>query len=303
MRILVMGAGAIGSLLGGFLAKAGVDVVLVGRKAHMEKVREDGLRVRSPLGGFKVRVEAHERVDEVKGDVDLVLITVKAYDTYQAASQVKGLVAKGALPLCLQNGLGVEEEASRALNVKVFRGVTNNGAMLAEPGLVQHTGLGDTLIEAGDSRLEELVGKLKAIGLPAALTNNIAETVWAKTLVNAGINPLGAITGLRNGELLKVGWLKELMRMVVEEGAFIAERSGVKLAIDPVELTFKVAEATASNKNSMLQDLERGRKTEVDYINGAIARRAEELGLEAPLNRALASMVKALEQRRPRCAA
>lgn len=295
MKALIMGAGAIGSLMGGFLAKAGAEVVLVGRRAHVEAVRSRGLRVEGPLGSFTVKVDAHEKPEEAKGDFDLVLITVKAYDTAEAAKQVKRLVEKQAVPLCLQNGLGVEEEASRVLGTVVFRGVTNNGAMLAQPGTVHHTGVGETLIGGRGVLMEKLVTMLNASGLPARRVDNIAEAVWIKTLVNAGINPLGAITGLRNGELLKVGWLRNLMKAVVEEGANIAKKMGVELGIDPVELTFKVAKDTANNKNSMLQDLERKKRTEVDYINGAIVKAAQQVGMEAPLNEALTKLVKAME--------
>ena len=295
MKALIMGAGAIGSLMGGFLAKAGAEVVLVGRRAHVEAVRSRGLRVEGPLGSFTVKVDAHEKPEEAKGDFDLVLITVKAYDTAEAAKQVKRLVEKQAVPLCLQNGLGVEEEASRVLGTVVFRGVTNNGAMLAQPGTVHHTGVGETLIGGRGVLMEKLVTMLNASGLPARKVDNIAEVVWIKTLVNAGINPLGAITGLRNGELLEVGWLRSLMKAVVEEGANIAKKMGVELGIDPVELTFKVAKDTANNKNSMLQDLERKKRTEVDYINGAIVKAAQQVGMEAPLNEALTKLVKAME--------
>lgn len=295
MRALVMGAGSIGSLFAGFLARQGWRVAMVARRAHVEAVRAGGLRVEGPLGSFKAEVEAYEDAGQVGEAPDVVLITVKAYDTWQAASQVRHLVERGAVPLCLQNGLGVEEEASRALGAAVFRAVTNNGAMLSEPGLVRHTGIGETLISKGHPALEELAEALSASGLPARTVSNMEEVVWLKTLVNAGINPLGALTGLRNGELLEVGWLRELMRRVVEEGWEVALRRGVRLSEDPVEATFRVARATANNKNSMLQDLERGRRTEVDYINGAIVREAEGLGVEAPLNRALTLLIKAME--------
>ena len=297
MKALVMGAGSIGSLFAAYLAKQGWEVTIIARRTHVEAVRSRGLRVEGPLGSFTAKVEAYEDPGLVKDSFNLVLITVKAYDTKQAAMQVRPLIKQGAVPLCLQNGLGVEIEASQALGVKVYRAVTSNGALLAEPGFIKHTGLGETLMSGSQPILDELVEALKASGLPAKKVEDIEGAVWLKTLINAGINPLGAITGLRNGELLEVGWLRELMRRVVEEGWRVASKKGIKLKEDPVEATFRVAKATAFNKNSMLQDLERGRRTEVDYINGAIAREAKGLGVEAPLNEALAIMVKAMEAR------
>jgi len=291
-----MGAGSIGSLFAALLSKAGWRVAIVARRPHVEAVRAGGLRVESgALGCFTAEVEAHEAVDSVEGCFDLALITVKAYDTKQASLQVRPVVRRGAVPLCLQNGLGVEDEASQALGVKAFRAVTSNGAMLVEPGLVEHTGVGETLVGGDHQVLDAMAEALRALGLPARRVEDVEGAVWMKTLVNAGINPLGAITGLRNGELLTVGWLRELMRRVVEEGCRVALEKGVELEGDPVEEAFKVAKATAGNKNSMLQDLERGRRTEVDYINGAIAREARALGMEAPLNEALTALVKAME--------
>ncbi|MEM4699885.1 MAG: 2-dehydropantoate 2-reductase [Candidatus Nezhaarchaeales archaeon] len=295
MRALVMGAGSIGSLFAAFLARQGWRVAIVARRPHVEAVRAGGLRVEGPLGSFTVKVEAYEDAGCLREAPDVVLITVKAYDTRQACLQVRRLIELGAVPVCLQNGLGVEEEASQALGTRAFRAVTSNGAMLSEPGLVRHTGLGETLIGAGHPALEELASALSASGLPTRTVEDVRGVVWLKTLINAGINPLGALTGLRNGELLEVGWLRELMRRVVEEGRGVALKRGVALSEDPVEATFRVARATANNKNSMLQDLERGRRTEVDYINGAIAREAEGLGMEAPLNRALTMLIKAME--------
>lgn len=296
LKVMVMGAGAIGSLVGAFLSKVGVEVAFVGRRENVKAILDRGLIVEGPLGNFTVKAEAYESLHEARGSFDLVLITVKAYDTAEAARQVKKVVEEGAKPLCLQNGLGVEVEASRILGVEVFRGITNNGAMLLRPGVVLHTGLGDTLIGGSGPVIEEFVAKLNASGLRAERVDNVEEVVWIKTLVNSGINALGAITGLRNGELIEREGLKVLMRKVVEEGMEVARMLGLKFTIDPIELTFKVARATANNKNSMLQDLEKGGRTEIDYINGAIVSMAKEFGMKVPLNEALTRLVKAMER-------
>ena len=196
------------------------------------------------------------------------------------------------------------EEVKKAVGNRftVLRGVSFMGAYVEKPGLVRCTGLSSTLLEEPPPEalppLTEMLGSLKAYGLEADFKPQIREVVWEKTLVNAGINPFGAITGLKNGQLLEVPQLREAIAETVEEGWKVASKLGIAFSRNPVKLTFKVAEATAENYNSMLQDLKAGRRTEIDYINGAIARFGEETGVATPLNRLLTSLIKGLEAER-----
>ncbi len=294
-----MGAGAIGSLFGGYLAEAGNDVVLIGRERHVQAIMERGLVLRDESDRV-IKVKAVTSPREAEGAFDLVLLTVKAYDTGLAAREASGLIEGGAALLCLQNGLGVEDIASEVVE-RPMRGVTMNGALFLEAGMVAHSGRGDTVVGELDGsvspRAEAVAGVFSAAGLKTRVTRNVRGVVWGKTLVNVGINALGALTGLRNGELLRVESLRQLMAGAVGEGVAVAEKAGVRLEGDPVSLTVGAAEATAANRNSMLQDVSAGRRTEIDFLNGAISERGRRLGVPTPVNDVLTGLVKGLEYR------
>jgi 2-dehydropantoate 2-reductase len=303
LRLVVLGAGAIGSLLGGLLSAAGLDVTLIGRLPHIKAIQSKGLRIEGASGKRTIRVKASTTVSAIRDHVDIVMCTVKAYDTKVAAMDARSLIGKECLFLCMQNGLNVENEAAEVLSAAyVARGVTNNGALLVGPGHVKHTGLGDTIVgcpsEGWRSRLHELTNTLEDAGLPAKISDNISEVVWSKVLINVGINALGAITRLRNGELLENVGLKTLMGSSVLEGLRVARKLGVNVSESIVDNTFKVAEATALNKNSMLQDVEKGKRTEIDFMNGAIERIGKQVGVPTPINSTLTSLVKGIESKK-----
>jgi 2-dehydropantoate 2-reductase len=301
LRIVVLGAGAIGSLFGGLLSEAGLEVTLIGRPPHIEAIREHGLRIDAVKGKKIIRISAETDVSAVKGEVDIVLCTVKAYDTKQAAADAKALMNGESLFVCMQNGLDVEKEAADTLGeANVVRGVTNNGALIIKPGYVKHTGVGDTLIGLPNKRLmvkmEKLTQALNRAGLPTKITDDISRVVWSKVLINLGINAIGAITRLRNGDLLLSHDLMDLMRSAIEEGLTVAE--GLKISFrdeDIISKTYQIARATAQNKNSMLQDVEKGRRTEIDFINGAIVRLGKRIGVPTPINDALTALIKGIE--------
>lgn len=303
MRLAVLGAGAIGSLIGGLLSEVGEDVTLIGRRAHIRAIRSQGLRIDGVMGRKKIRVKAEVAPSRV-GETDIVLCTVKAYDTRKAAADAKPLMGKESIFLCMQNGLDVEKEAAQEISVeKIGRGITSNGAQFIKPGYVRHTGLGDTIIgypnEKWRPRIAELAKAMSSAGLPATVTEKIHEIVLSKVLVNVGINALGAITHLRNGELVKSTLLKDLMKSTVEEALRVAEKLEISIIDeDIVEKTFNVAEATGTNKNSMLQDVEKGKRTEIDFINGAIVRIGEDIGVPTPINYTLTTLVKGIEHRK-----
>jgi len=298
-----MGAGAVGSFFGGFLAEGGNDVALIARESHVKAVRQDGLTIEGASGKHVVKVKAVTTPAHLKETFDLILLTVKAYDTRQAVTEAQTLMGNNSVLLCLQNGLGMEEIASEIVGRdRVLRGVTINGVLLKEPGLVMHTGKGETIIGELNRKITERTRKIaeafSKAGLPTRVTNNIEGTVWTKILINAGVNPFGALTGMKNGELIMVLELKELMTETVVEGTNVAKKIGVKLEGDPVSLMIKTAEMTAQNKNSMLQDIKKGKRTEIDFINGAISNLGKRKGVKTPLNNLLTHLVKGLEANR-----
>ncbi|MHC1586326.1 MAG: ketopantoate reductase family protein [Candidatus Hecatellaceae archaeon] len=303
LKILIAGAGALGCLYAGILSNRGHRLTLLGRKPIVEAARKGDLKIEGLLN-LEVKVEkAVESPSQLQGETfDLILLTVKAYQAAETARQLTPLISKAKTPiLCLQNGLRVETEVRRALKglAPVVRGVSFLGALREALNRVRCTGFGATLVaDRPLPALRDFIDTLKAFGLEAELKTNIEGVVWEKTLVNAGINPLGALTGLKNGQLLEVEPLRELMAETIREGLRVALAHGVKLPSDPVELAFKVAKATAENYNSMLQDLRSGKRTEIDYINGAIVRFGEEAWISTPLNRTLTRLVKGLEAKR-----
>jgi 2-dehydropantoate 2-reductase len=301
LRLVILGAGAIGSLFGGLLYKVGEDVTLIGRPAHIRAIRFHGLHIDGVTGRKTVRVKAEVSPSKV-GKADIVICTVKAYDTRRAAADAKALIGRETLFLCLQNGLDVEKEAAQEVSVdKIARGITNNGCLVIKPGYIRHTGLGDTLISCPSdnwrTRINELAKTMSSAGLPTTVTEEIDKVVLSKVLVNVGINAIGAITHRRNGDLVKNSLLRDLMRSAIEEALRVVEKLGTATADeDIVEKTFKIAKATGANKNSMLQDVEKGKRTEIDFINGAIVRLGEKMNVFTPINSTLTTLVKALDQ-------
>ncbi|MDI9619442.1 MAG: ketopantoate reductase family protein [Candidatus Nezhaarchaeota archaeon] len=300
MRIAVIGAGAIGGLFGGLLHYSGHAVFFVEREYKLSRLISGGLRLELP-DGSAITVKAPFR-SGLKGldDLDLCLVAVKAYDTSSALRHV--VEANLTCPvILLQNGLGVEDEAVEVLKRPVARGVTSCGAMNEEVGVVKVKGIAKTLLGSESDELgnacSSLAEALREAGMPAEVTDNINGAVWTKTIVNSAINPLGALLNVSNGELLESEDSKSLMAMVAAEGWRVALKLKVRLTVDdPIEETFKVAEETKSNKNSMLMDVLKCKRTEVDYINGAIWRLSQASLTDAPLNRVMYLMVKALER-------
>ncbi|MCW4038462.1 MAG: 2-dehydropantoate 2-reductase [Candidatus Bathyarchaeota archaeon] len=295
----MLGAGAIGSLFGGYLTKEGNDVILVGREKHVKAIQKKGLTIRDGVE-YVVKVKAATSVDQVETPLDLILLTAKAYDTRQAILEVNDLMDEKTTLLCLQNGLGTEEIASELIE-NPLRGVTSNGSLLVKPGVIAHTGRGDTILGEQDGsvtqRMKMIADTFTKAGLNTRITENIQGVVWTKTLVNSGINPFGALTGMKNGELIREPSLKGLMIRTVEEGVSVAEKIGITLEGDPVDLTLQTAERTANNRNSMLQDILRNKRTEIDFINGAISEHGRRNQVPTPINEVLTGLIRTLEHK------
>ncbi|MGP3667417.1 MAG: ketopantoate reductase family protein [Candidatus Bathyarchaeota archaeon] len=303
MKILVMGAGSIGSLFAGLLASNGEnDVTIVAREEHVKAIKSYGLKMEGLVEKVVKSIRAETSIQPlIKEAWDLILLTVKAYDVSEASKQVCPLIRKKTMVLCLQNGIGVEDEVLKMIGeANIIRGVTFCGAFLEKPGVVVSTGFGKTFLGGLSRKSHDGVAgvakNLKDSGFQVEISDNIGSVVWTKTLVNAGINPFGTLTGMRNGELLEYADLKQLIAETVLEGVKVADKLKIRLQEDPVELTFKTAKDTAENFNSMLQDIKRGRKTEIDYINGAISRLGISTGVPTPLNTLLTFLIKMLEK-------
>ncbi len=304
MKIAVIGAGAMGSIFGGHLKEAGEDVTFIDiYKEHMEKVSEDGLYIEMPDGTGKV-IKGIKTATSPEGlpKMDLIIIFVKSTITKEAAKEALPLVKDNTLFLTLQNGLGNGEAIAEVVGEeKVLLGVTTCGGTFLGPGKVRFAGKGDTFIgglKIGEERVLPIVDIFNQAGLPAYYREDVIGLVWDKLFVNVAINPVTAITGLKNGELLDYDETKAIMRGLVEEAVEVAEKRGVKRDVEEVyNHALEVAEKTAKNMSSMLQDITKGRKTEIDTINGKIVEYGREVGVPTPYNEMVTYLIKVLEKR------
>ncbi|NHJ13215.1 MAG: 2-dehydropantoate 2-reductase [Candidatus Thorarchaeota archaeon] len=301
MKIIVMGAGAIGSLYGSLLSKAGEDVMLlVGRQEHVETINSRGLAVKGILGNHTLPLKA--AVDPMDVDeADLVLLTTKTHDSLEAAMRVKHLIDGGAYLLIIQNGIGTEKIVAEQLNSRrVLRATTCMGAIMTSPGEVTITGTGITEVGSHFPENEEMVRKIVALldraGFDVRASDNIEGVVWTKTIVNCGINPIGALTGLTNGEIYNDPMLRKLVIHLVEEATEVAAAMGIELTTpDPVRYALGTAKATSENTNSMLQDINACKRTEIEAITGEVIRNGKALRIETPFSETVYALVKALE--------
>ncbi len=304
MKIAVIGAGAMGSIFGGLLKEAGEDVTFVDiYKEHMDKVAKDGLSIELPNGESKT-IRGIKTATSTEGlpKMDLIIIFVKSTVTEEAAKEAKALVKEDTLFITLQNGMGNGEKIAEVVGEeKVLLGVTTCGGTFLGPGKVRFAGKGDTYIgglKVGEERVKPVVEAFNKAGLPTYYRSDVIGLVWDKLFVNVAINPVTAITGLKNGELLSYEETKALMKGLVYEAVKVAEKRGVKR--DPEEVyqhALKVAEKTAKNISSMLQDIMKKRKTEIETINGKIVEYGKETGVSTPYNEVITYLVKTLEKK------
>lgn len=234
--------------------------------------------------------------------VQLVLIMVKSYDTEQAIKDVLGLVGSDTYMLSLQNGIGHHLIMNRYIKAdRILLGSTSSGAHLGGPGQVKIAGKGETFIGALSEEQPPILNDIRDIflkaGLNCSVSGDILRKVWDKLVINVGINALTAITGLRNGQILDHPELMEILEAAVKEAVTVAQTKGINPSFpDPAAKVKEVARLTATNKSSMLQDMEKRKSTEIKAINGAIVEMGRELGLDVPVNRTLFNLVKALER-------
>ena len=301
MKTVIMGAGAMGSLFGGFLALSGEEVWLVDiREDHIQALVSTGLTVEE--GGKKQRIPVHATKEVASiGKADLIVFFVKAYHTEKAVSDALVLQKQDTVFLTLQNGLGNEETIRQQVDPrKVILGVTNQGATFLGPGRIRHAGWGKTYIGEFDGkvtpRMTEIAQLFTSAGIESEVSSNIQSLVWNKLFINVGINAVAAITGLRNGRLLDYPETLRLMEALVSEAVSVARRKGIPIEGNPSETVKAVAEATKENRCSMGQDFDNRRKTEIDAINGAVVREAERLGISVPYNEMITDLVKVIEK-------
>jgi 2-dehydropantoate 2-reductase len=297
MKTAIIGPGALGCLFGAYLTQGGLDVTLVDhRPERARNLEAAGVFVQGVRGDQHIRVKATANPGSL-GPVDLVIVCVKAYHTEGALRSHGSLVGNSTTLWSIQNGLGNLEAMAKVVPSScIVGGSTTMGANLLGSGRVHHAGEGDTFIGELDgspsARVELIAKAVSAAGIRVQTRPDIRRLIWRKVLVNAAINALTAILRVRNGVLVEHESSLRVMEEAVREAVRAAATQGIRFTEEEaLAQAREVARRTAENRSSMLADILAGRRTEIDYINGAIAAMAP-----APVNRVLTDLVRALEE-------
>jgi 2-dehydropantoate 2-reductase len=296
-KVAVMGAGAVGCYFGGMLARAGHDVVLIARPDHVQAIQRDGLRLETQAFDERVRLGASTDASAVQG-ASLVLFCVKSTDTESAGAQLMPHLPTDTLVLCLQNGVDNAERLRGVLpQHQIAAAVVYVATEMAGAGHVRHHGRGELVIEP--SRDSTAVAQaLIAAGVPTEISDNVRGALWLKLILNCAYNAVSAIAQRPYGENVQSEGVQNVMRDVVSECLAVAKAEGVQVPGDVHAAVRKIAETMPSQYSSTAQDLARGKRSEIDYLNGLIVRRGEALGIATPANRVLWALVKLLEGKR-----
>ena len=295
MRIAVMGAGAVGCYYGGMLARAGHEVVLIGRPQHVEAIRRDGLLLDTQSFKAHVPLEASTEPAAVQG-AQMVLFCVKSTDTESAAAAMRPHLAPDAFVLTLQNGVDNAQRLQAVLPQEVAAAVVYVASEMAGPGHVRHHGRGELVVapSAGSAAAAQL---FVDAGVPTQVSDDVAGALWAKLILNCAYNALSAISQLPYGRLVQGEGVEAVMRDAVDECLAVAQAAGVKVPDDVWNAVQRIAQTMPTQFSSTAQDLARGKPSEIDHLNGQVLRQGEALGVPTPVNRVLHTLVKLLEGR------
>jgi 2-dehydropantoate 2-reductase len=305
MKIHILGAGSLGCAIGGTLAAAGSQVTLITRsREHVDAVNARGLVMRDAQGGERIVPVAAATDARGLAPADLVIVLVKSFHTEAAIEGYKSAVGEKTIVMSLQNGLGHEEVLAKAVGrERLLAGKTYVGGVFLAPSVVR-VGVQGKLTLIGEpaggisARVQRVAAEFERAGLMTTASNNITGVIWDKLLVNTATGALSAITRLPYGQLYAVPELEATAVAAVAEAMAVARAKGVTLSIkEPVD-AWRMAGAGLGTdfKASMLQSLERGSVTEIDFINGAVVHEGERLGVPTPVNRTLVACVKGIEK-------
>lgn len=292
VNIVVLGAGAIGCAYG-YQLSSRHDVTLVGTAAHMAAIREHGLRIEGAIANGTFSLKAVTALDHIEPGT-LVILTTKVSSTVEAVTPIVPLLHPSVTILCTQNGLYSEQLVRNLVGDRavVLRAITQVGAVLREPGVVEHTVAGYTLVEDHE-RAAAIAAVLTDCNLDGRVIPDMKVAMWRKVVFNCVINPITAITGTTVGGIVDPR-LAPIKRLVIDECLAVAAADGVRFEEDFMTRIDEVF-ATAATIASTLQDLQKGRKTEIDHLNGAVVALGEKFGIPCPVNAALATIIRQLE--------
>ena len=303
--ISVLGAGGVGCYFGGMLARAGAQVTLIGRLPHVESITANGLYLDSTRFQQYIPVSASTSIEAAR-NAAIVLFCVKTVDTQEAAEMLAPHLGRGSIVVSLQNGVDNVERIRSVVSADVVPAVVYVAAEMIAPGHVRHTGRGDLIIghlprrdpddEAGQRQLASLAGLFARAEIPCRISDDIQVDLWSKLIMNCAYNAISALTRARYGRLAHEPGTREVIARVVDEVVAVARGLGIQIRADMVEAAWKLgAEMMPGAMSSTAQDIGRGKRTEIDALNGHVVRRGAELGIATPVNQALHALVKVLE--------
>jgi 2-dehydropantoate 2-reductase len=292
MKIIILGAGAIGSFYGAKLSLYN-EVILVGRPKHAEKINNEGLKI-TGLENKTYRLKASTKIENIE-DGTLILLTTKVYDSVKAIEPIKEMLKKDTIILCLQNGLDSENIVKGIVGNKcaVLRGITNFGAAYLEPGIVGYNGKSFTAIEKSE-KSSEIAKNFSDCGLNAYESKDIRYEMWKKLIVNCALNPVTSILRIKNNVLSEDN-LNPMKKLITHECIAVAKKDGCNFDIDFVK-EINDAFKNSTNTSSMQQDLIKGKHTEIDCLNGAVVKLGKKYGINCPVNEALVMIIKEMEK-------
>jgi 2-dehydropantoate 2-reductase len=298
-KIAVIGAGAVGGYFGGLLARAGASVILIGRRSFVDAVKPNGLFLDAVQFQERISVEASDDLASAR-DADIVLFCVKTTDTAQTARALAKVLASHAVIVSMQNGVDNAEQIEAASGLKALPAAVYVAASVPAPGAVKHVGRGDIVLGPQNEITERVAAVFTRAHIPCRISENLAGELWTKLVWNCALNAMSALGKVTYGEILASTDAKQLLEATVYEVVAVANASGIKLAgfEDPRAALvggYRIAEQMAATRSSTAQDMMRGKKTEIDSLNGFIVRRGKELGIPVPVNHALFTLVKLAE--------
>ncbi len=300
--ITIIGPGALGLLFAVKLARCGHGIsILDYREKRAERLNRSGLKLEEEEEKLTERPLVTISPEELYPKPGYVMVLVKAYQTESILGPLEKIISEKTLVVSLQNGIGAGEILEKAVPAQnICLGTTTHGANLKSENTVRHAGTGPTVIGPfvpGTSVPENILsfaGILQEAGFETQTTGDIYPYLWRKLLVNIGINPLTALTGLKNGQLLEDASIRRIQEMAVSEAFEIIRLGGIDPGMDMdscLEMVRNVCRKTAENRSSMLQDRINRRETEIEFITGAVLKKAREMGMQAPVNEVLTNLI------------
>jgi len=300
-RIAVVGAGAVGGYFGGMFARAGAPIVFVGRKHFADAVNSKGLVLDKSEAQERIRARATAEMSAIR-DSSLILFCVKANDTAATAAQMAAFLRPDATVVCLQNGVDNADQVRAATNAVTVPAAVYVAVSVPELGRVKHLARGDLIIGPPSNTTTKLANLFMAADIACRISDNIEGELWLKLLCNCALNAISALGRARYGEITQSHDAKQLIENVVDEVLAVARAThvvlpGVADRDSGMAAAMEIATQMADAFSSTAQDLDRGRETEIDALNGFIARRGAELGVPVPVNHALFTLVKLAQQK------